>query len=322
VEVIRATAGIPPFDLVLMDLQMPEMDGFEATRIIRSYSIYDGMPIVAMTAHAMVEDRQKCLDAGMNDHIAKPVEIAKFFATLLRWVRPLSPRITLGGRAAPSKGRETPAPFLPASAREGALCLPGLEAEKAMARLGNNERLFIKLLRQFLDYHSSTESDFQAALEAGDEAGAQRIAHTLKGVAAAIGAADLSDEAALLEASFLDGQRDESGALALRCFASLRQVQAMLKEAFAFAETEKQAPAATEEALSAEEKNRLAEFLETLTAYLKDFDAEAVSFADARQADLASLLPADALENLLQQLSRFDFDGALESVEKLRQRTK
>ncbi|MDR1359563.1 MAG: response regulator, partial [Deltaproteobacteria bacterium] len=290
VETIRATAGIPPFDLVLMDLQMPEMDGFEATRIIRSHAIYESMPIVAMTAHAMVEDRQKCLDAGMNDHIAKPVEIDKFFATLLRWVRPLSPRITLGRRAArPADPEEF---SLPASAREGALNLPGLETEKALARLGNNERLFIKLLRQFVDYHDNTETDFRAALADGDQVGAQRIAHTLKGVAAAIGAADLSGQAALLEASFQDGPGDESGALAARCFSSLSLVQAMLREAFASAETEKQTPAAAAD-LSAEDKERLAELLDALTVYLQDFDAEAVAFASARQEALAVLLPAE-----------------------------
>jgi signal transduction histidine kinase/CheY-like chemotaxis protein/HPt (histidine-containing phosphotransfer) domain-containing protein len=320
VDIIRATAGIPPFDLVLMDLQMPEMDGFEATRIIRSHDIYDSMPIVAMTAHAMLEDRQKCLDAGMNDHIAKPIEIDKFFATLLRWVRPLSPRITLGRRSAAAESPQMTAASPPASTREGSLYLPGLDTEKALARLGNNERLFIKLLRQFLAYHDNTETDFYSALDTGDTVGAQRIAHTLKGVAAAIGATALSNEAADLEASFLHGEQDKARVLAPQCFASLRKVHALLKDAFAASDPEKPAPTTGAAELSAEEKVRLTELLDTLAGYLNEFDAEAVSFATARQTSLASLLPADDLENLLQQLARFDFDGALETVAKLRQR--
>jgi HPt (histidine-containing phosphotransfer) domain-containing protein len=267
-----------------------------------------------------VEDRQKCLDAGMNDHIAKPIEIDKFYSTLLRWVRPLSPRITLGRRSdAPQSPQLSTSPS-PASAREGSLYLPGLDTEKALARLGNNERLFIKLLRQFLAYHGNTETDFYSALDAGDSTGAQRIAHTLKGVAAAIGATALSNKAAGLEASFLHGEQDEARALAPQCFASLRKVQALLQDAFAASEPEKQALPASAAELSAEEKGSLTELLDTLTGYLNEFDAEAVSFVTTRQASFASLLPADDLESLLQQLGRFDFDGALETVAKLRQR--
>ena len=85
-EAVNASSHAPPFDLVLMDLQMPELDGYETARRLRENPANSRMPIVAMTAHAMPEERQRCLDAGMNDHISKPIEVDKFFATLLRWM--------------------------------------------------------------------------------------------------------------------------------------------------------------------------------------------------------------------------------------------
>ena len=78
----------PPFDIVFMDLQMPEMDGFTATRLLRAKPGLRALPIIAMTAHALVEERQRCLEAGMNDHVSKPIDPDALFATLMRWVKP------------------------------------------------------------------------------------------------------------------------------------------------------------------------------------------------------------------------------------------
>ena len=77
----------PPFDIVFMDLQMPEMDGFTATRLLRAKPELHGLPIIAMTAHALVEERQRCLEAGMNDHVSKPIDPDALFATLMRWAK-------------------------------------------------------------------------------------------------------------------------------------------------------------------------------------------------------------------------------------------
>ena len=78
----------PPFDIVFMDLQMPEMDGFTATRLLRTQPRLQELPIIAMTAHALVEERQRCLEAGMNDHVSKPIDPDALFATLMRWAKP------------------------------------------------------------------------------------------------------------------------------------------------------------------------------------------------------------------------------------------
>ena len=82
----------PPFDVVFMDLQMPGMDGFTATKLLRAKPELQDLPIIAMTAHALVEERQRCLDAGMNDHVSKPIDPDALFATLRRWAKPRQER--------------------------------------------------------------------------------------------------------------------------------------------------------------------------------------------------------------------------------------
>ena len=318
-DLIEASEASPPFDLVLMDLQMPEMDGYEAATLLRADSRYANMPIVAMTAHAMVEERQRCLAVGMNDHISKPIEVDKFYATLARWIRPgVSAEQSGLLRKAPSfTEQETeqdsmaPAP----SIEENALYLPGLDTELALSRLGNNQRLYIKLLKQFLTYYANTENDFYAAIDQGNVVEAQRLAHTLKGLAGSIGAGELAGESAYLEASFANGDMDATMALARTCFQTLARVQAMLKRAFA-AELEAESVAGGGPAadLGPEQLERRNALLEPLAAYLEDDDAEASAYLGAHQDELKFLIPADVYATLSTQISRFEFEEALRTL--------
>ena len=88
VKILTDGDQAPAFDVVFMDLQMPEMDGFTATKLLRSDPRLQKLPIIAMTAHALVEERQRCLDAGMNDHVSKPIDPDNLFSTLMRWAKP------------------------------------------------------------------------------------------------------------------------------------------------------------------------------------------------------------------------------------------
>ena len=97
VKILTEREGAPPFDVVFMDLQMPEMDGFTATKLIRGRAALQDLPIIAMTAHALVEERQRCLEAGMNDHVSKPIDPDALFATLLRWAKPAKGQIVVTG---------------------------------------------------------------------------------------------------------------------------------------------------------------------------------------------------------------------------------
>ena len=322
-EAVRAVQDRnPPFDLVLLDLQMPEMDGYQTARELRANSRYDKMPIVAMTAHAMVDERQKCLDAGMNDHISKPIEVDKFFATLSRWVRS-SQAAHSPLRKAPSliePALAGPAPNAPApSIEEGALYLPGFETELALSRLGNNERLYIKLLKQFLTYYAGTESQFYSALEAGDLTGAQRVAHTLKGLAGSIGASALAGESAYLEASFAGGDLGVTRSLAATCFATLAKVQNVLQQAFAAEESKKQTPPqlrATE--LTAEQRENKTKLLQSLESLLREDDAEAAAFFAGQEQEVSLFIPQDLFTSLQSLISRFEFEEALELLAAIR----
>jgi two-component system sensor histidine kinase/response regulator len=176
------------YDAVLMDMQMPEMDGVTATRLIREKIGADRLPIIAMTAHAMASERQRCLDAGMNDHVSKPIEPPVLYETLARWVRPRT-RV-----AAPPPVRSTGSDdvVLPAT-------LPDVDIELALSRLQGKRALYLDLLGDFRMEFSGFAQKFQQALDKDDFGTAEISVHTLKGVAATIGAGLLSGSAATLE---------------------------------------------------------------------------------------------------------------------------
>ena len=175
------------FDAILMDVQMPVMDGHEATRRIRQLPGFADLPIIAMTAHAMQQDREDCLAAGMNDHITKPVQPARLFAVLDRWIAG-SP-----GPVEPTSvpPHETASPF-PAE-------LPGIATKLGLNYCNNKPALYRRALRLFCDSQAGACPEIKAALAAGDRMTARRTAHSLKASANTIGAIALAGKAQALE---------------------------------------------------------------------------------------------------------------------------
>ncbi|MBF0180951.1 MAG: response regulator [Magnetococcales bacterium] len=181
------------YDLVLMDMQMPVMDGVTATGHIRELPQCGQLPILAMTANAMQADRQRCLAAGMNDHIAKPIDPEELWDRLVHWLKP-RPKEPSAPPAAPPPEGEAAAPEEVSLMR-----IPGLDCELGLKRTLGKRPLYFSILKKFVAGQKRVAEQIKVALQARDWGTAERLAHTLKGVAGNIGATVLQDEAAELE---------------------------------------------------------------------------------------------------------------------------
>ena len=191
------------YDVVLMDMQMPVMDGLEATRAIRRIGALDGLPILAMTANAMAVDRERCMAAGMNDHIAKPIDPGILARKLVQWVRPAeqwhAPHGNRGedGAASVALSSRNAVEALPAALN----AVVGLNPSLGLRQAGGRVSLYLRVLDRFLLAPQELLQPLQRALQELRWADAQRMAHTLKGVSAQAGAMEVHDLAAQLEAA-------------------------------------------------------------------------------------------------------------------------
>ena len=181
------------YDVVLMDVQMPEMDGIEATQIIRTTHSAADLPIIAMTAHAYEKERQKCLDAGMNDHSAKPIEPALLVETLTRWLKPRK----LDAAVVAVPAADQPAGDLPDS-------LPPFDIDGALARLNGRRKLLRKLIVDFGRKFGDAVPDVRRQLAWGQWDDARRQAHTLKGVAGALELRKVTEASRQLEDALVE----------------------------------------------------------------------------------------------------------------------
>jgi two-component system sensor histidine kinase/response regulator len=189
------------FDLVLMDIQMPVMDGLEATRRIRQDSQLKSVPIIAMTAHAMDGDREKSLAAGMNEHITKPIDQAKLYQTLKNWIAEKAlelPPSTLNNTTADLTA-DQPLPFM-----------PGINQEEALKVLNHNKKLFLKMLYDFKKHYSTLPDILRELGGAGQWQEIQNKAHTIKGVSGYIGSFSLMNTAQELEDALRNDHRRDA----------------------------------------------------------------------------------------------------------------
>jgi signal transduction histidine kinase/DNA-binding response OmpR family regulator/HPt (histidine-containing phosphotransfer) domain-containing protein len=189
------------FDCVLMDIQMPVMDGYTATRIIRKDAQFNDLPIIAMTANAMEEDKKQAAESGMNDHVAKPIDVKQLFDVLVNW-------INIPEERRPEKIADN------TNVLTGSIIIPeldGIDTETGLNRVGGNTKLYLKILNKFRISQADAIERIETAFNAGDNETSKREAHTLKGLAGNIGAEALQQAAQVVEGEIKAGNKTLTG---------------------------------------------------------------------------------------------------------------
>ena len=297
----QAHAAGKPYEAVLMDMQMPEMDGLSCTRELRRDARHAAMPIIAMTANAMAGDREACMAAGMNDHVAKPFNVDQLFATLMKWL--------------PARGSAAPLQqLLSAPAAAGELPrLPGVDTAQGLAQTGGKAARYLDMLQRFQRGQAEAPQQIEAAMRAGDQELAVRLAHTLRGTAGTLGAEGVQRMAAELEAALKSGNAAWRQRLG-ETQAQLAPLVAALAAHFGAADA-----AAAPSPSSGSQRARPvvpAALLQTLAQQVGNYDSQATETV-AQLRDLLGTAAPAALLQLDECVMNFAFDEATQLLPQL-----
>lgn len=286
------------FDGILMDCQMPVMDGYEATNYLRDTLNDSAMPIIAMTANVMEQDKEKALACGMNDIIAKPIDVAAMFNTLAKWITPQHP---FSATAQRDTATDTSLPTV-----------EGLDTTSGLTRANNNQALYLKLLKRFCDSYANEDSIAAGLTQA--EADKQRYVHTLKGVAGNIGANQLHHISEQLEEDL--GNEALQRSLTEHVLSLTVELRAQLDIDDAPPQTNKAStPLATEQSGTTDRHAGDPALFSSLLAAVEADDTKALTILhEVSDASLLSLTTSQ-LKQLESALEDFDFDEGLEILQ-------
>ena len=291
------------FDGVLMDMQMPIMDGLEATRMIRSDAAFATLPIIAMTANVLPGDVRDCIEAGMNDHIAKPIDPLDLYAKLDKWVS----SFRLGEVGVQEQHEVDDLPQL-----------PGIDVSDGLRRVGGDLQLYRKIVAKFVESQADVTAQAQQALAGGDSKLARRLFHSLKSVAGNIGAKALHDQAARLETLIGDGSAIEAAEIETAA-AALVEAISSIRNWIEGRDEPVIAEVAVVETDVELDRERANDVIGRMRLLLEDYDGDAVDLLEDLESALAGTAIAEKLPRLKKHLDAYDFDAALLLLEGVEQ---
>ena len=291
------------FDGVLMDCQMPILDGYEATRLIRKIEKLKDLPIIAMTANAMQGDKEKCINSGMNDYIAKPLDFNQFYETLGKWIKPKYILIDTQKKEIENKNEID----------IKTIQIHGINISQALNRMAGNQKLLLNQLKRFIKSQNSFESKILTFVENGDLESTIREAHTLKGLCGNIGADLLFEKAKELEFHLKEKGFDD------KHLELIKNVELDLNILI------QNIKIALELFLSKEDKSginmdKIDELFNQLEKLLNELDSDALIKANELQVELEKIAYFDELDNFMNYVNDFDFDKADEYLKLLREK--
>ena len=292
------------YDCVLMDVQMPVMDGYTATGKIREDTRFRDLPVLAMTANATLEDRERSLESGMNEHIAKPIRPQILFTALLKWIKHAQRELPANLNQATSTEDQ---PDLPP--------LPGIDTEDGINRLGGNVKSYVNLLKKFADNQAGATDRIIDAIEDGDREQAVRLAHTLKGVSGNIGAGKLQALALNLETLLETDSGEDAKPFLTDAGAELTRLIKMIEDIDSAPKGDH--PTGTP-SLPPDLDARLKELL----SKLEDYDSAAEEVLQEILDAVSGTAVHDDLQGIRKLVSQYDLEAAAESLKPIIEETK
>ena len=286
------------FDGVLMDIQMPVMDGYTATQRLREDERFKSLPVIAMTANAMADDIDRCLSSGMNGHISKPINVTEMFRTMAQWITPATP--------AQEVIEEKPEP------EQSSQKLPsirGLNTGSGLSTVQGNTELYLKLLKKFHMSQKTFETDFREAIKARDLDTATRIAHTLKGVSGNIGAGSVQKAAGTLEKACKETDKES---IRTSFQALMSQLTPLLIELDAW-----QGSGTAGSSTKTVDPQRLKELLSELRRLIEDDDTGAADLMEELHQAAGQGLIATVVQTLETNIANYDFEAARVSLQEI-----
>lgn len=297
--------AIDKFDAVLMDIQMPVMDGYDATREIRKDSNFQDLPIIAMTANAMAEDKERCLKVGMNDHISKPIDPNELMSQLSKWVKPTGQVVDVTPKDLPATD-------------DSIIKLEDFDVDAALFRVGGSLEVYRKTLNKVARSQEGVLDRIQNSLHEGDYKQASIDTHSLKGLAGTIGADFLVAPAQALENQLHLCQENFTPETIDHAVALLEALKPALANMLITINAYLAESHITTSDSSDKDLNRLPALLDTLSAEISGYDSTAMETLSEIASNLPESIDLTVVEKLGNALSDYEFEQAQAHFERLK----